>query len=133
MPKNARVLQFSFDIVVPSYLDSYTLLDKLQNQIEKSHKDLNILGADITEDLTDTYRKLYNIPYDFQLELGDMLYDIYKAHKGEGLSDVDAYDLLYDDVTKRMNTDNDFAAIVPDDYIRKIGDCVYDEYDDYEW
>ena len=55
------VLQVSFDLQVPEGIDDDGLLEMVGSRIDGLNEEIFVLGADVIEDLTDTYRDMYGV------------------------------------------------------------------------
>ena len=55
------VLQVSFDLQVPEDIDDDELLEMIGSRIDGLNEEIFVLGADVIEDLTDTYKDMYGI------------------------------------------------------------------------
>lgn len=55
------VLQVSMDLDVPADIDADELTNMIANRVDGLNEEISVLGIDITEDLTDLYKDMYDI------------------------------------------------------------------------
>ena len=68
----------------------------------------------------------------FESVVDDMIYQVWENENGAGLSISDVIDMTVEHI-ETLDKEGQLGIELPNDWVTKVGNIVYDKYDEYEW